>query len=144
MVVVASLANFLRTSSFTGVALIIALFIISAISTCVLPSPTARWSILSTIAVPVFMNNSMSPEFAQLIVRFGECMTIGLTPLLAYFTIYISYMEKYNKAESPINLMTTLKYQIIYGVSIGVILLLLTIAWYLIGLPLGIGGSIGI
>lgn len=143
-VIVASLTNLLGHSSFSGVALIVSLFLISAIGALFLPSSTARWAIISTTAIPCFMNNSLSPEFAQVIVRFGECMTIGITPLLAYFTIYISYMEKYNQSDNPINLFTTLRYQIIYGVSIGLILLVILLAWYFIGLPLGIGGSVGI
>ena len=143
-VIVASLTNLLGSSSFSGVALIVSLFFISALGTIFLPGSAARWSIISTAAIPCFMNNSLSPEFAQLIVRFGECMTIGITPLLAYFTIYISYMEKYNQSDNPINLFTTLKYQLVYGISIGLILLALLLAWYFIGLPLGIGGTVGI
>ena len=144
VVIVASLTKMMGNSSFSGIALIVFLFFISALGTLFVPSSSLRWMIISTVAVPTFMNNSLSPEFAQLIVRFGECMTIGLTPLLAYFTIYISYIQKYNQGESPINLFTTLRYQIIYGIAIGAILLLLIGAWYLIGLPLGIGGTIGI
>jgi len=88
------------------------------------------------------MNSSLSPEFAQVIARFGECMTIGLTPLLAYFTIYIAYLEKYNQGDNPIPLFRTLRYQIVYGLVIGVTLLLLLIGWYLIGIPIGINGYI--
>ena len=88
------------------------------------------------------MNNSLSPEFAQVIARFAECATIGLTPLLAYFTIYIAYLEKYNQGEEPISLFRTLKYQMPYSVCIGIFLLLLVIGWYLIGLPIGINGYI--
>ena len=143
-VVVASLTNLISNSSFSGIALIIMVFLVSAIGALFLPGSAARWAIISTAAVPVFMNNSISPEFAQLVARFGECSTIGLTPLLAYFTIYISYMEKYNQSETPINLFTTLKYQIVYGLVTGAILLLIALAWYFIGLPLGIGGSAGI
>ena len=88
------------------------------------------------------MNNSLSPEFAQVIMRFGECMTIGITPLLAYFTIYIAYLEKYNQQDNPISLFRTLKYQLVYGILIGGILLALVVGWYLIGIPIGINGFI--
>ena len=137
-----TLANFIGNSSFSGIVLIVALFIISAISTIVLTGSTSKWAIISTTTIPLFMNSSLSPEFAQVIVRFGECMTIGLTPLLAYFTIYISYLEKYNQQESPISLFRTLKYQIVYSVIVGLVLLALLIGWYLIGIPIGINGFI--
>ena len=88
------------------------------------------------------MNSSLSPEFAQTVARFGECMTLGLTPLLAYFTIYIAYIEKYNQNEKPISLFQTLKYQIPYSIYIGLILIALLLAFYLIGIPIGFGGTI--
>ena len=88
------------------------------------------------------MNSSLSPEFAQLVTRFGECMTLGLTPLLAYFTIYIAYIEKYNQDEKPISFFKTLKYQIPFSIYVGLLLLAILLAFYLIGIPLGIGGVI--
>ncbi len=137
-----TLANILESTSLSGIPLIIALFIISALSTTLLTNPTAKWAIISTTAIPTFMNNSLSPEFAQLIVRFGECATLALTPLLAYFTIYLAYIEKYNQNDESISLFRTLKYQIPYSIATAVILILLVIGWYLIGLPLGINGVI--
>ena len=142
VVVAASLTNLLEGATITGIPLIITLFIISAISTLFLTGSAAKWAIISSVAVPMFMNSSLSPEFAQIIARFGECMTIGLTPLLAYFTIYISYIQKYNQNEKPISLFRTLKYQIPFSVVTGVILVVLLITWYLVGLPLGINGTI--
>ncbi len=141
-VLTVTLTNFIGNSSFSGLSLIIALFLISAISTLFLTGSTSKWAIISTTAIPAFMNNSLSPEFAQVIMRFGECMTIGITPLLAYFTIYIAYLEKYNQQDNPISLFRTLKYQLVYGILIGGILLALVVGWYLIGIPIGINGFI--
>ncbi len=137
-----SLSNIIGNGSFSGVSLIIVLFLISAIATFFVTNPSLKWAIISTTAIPAFMNSSLSPEFAQLIARFGECATIGITPLLAYFTIYISYLEKYNQGDEPISLFRTLKYQIVYSAATGVVLLLLVLGWYLIGVPIGINGVI--
>ena len=137
-----SLANILGNISLSGIPLIISLFLIIAVATFYVPNAATKWAIVSTVAVPLFMNNSLSPEFAQVIARFAECATIGITPLLAYFTIYIAYLEKYNQNEEPISLFRTLKYQIPYSVGIGLFLLLLVIGWYLVGIPIGINGFI--
>ena len=142
VVVAASLTNLLEGATITGIPLIITLFVVSAISTLFLTGSAAKWAIISSVAVPMFMNSSLSPEFAQIIARFGECMTIGLTPLLAYFTIYISYIQKYNQNEKPISLFRTLKYQIPFSVVTGLVLIVLLVTWYLVGLPLGINGTI--
>lgn len=137
-----TLANIFNKMSLSGIPLIIGLFLIVAIATLFVPGSTAKWAIISTVAIPLFMNNSLSPEFAQVIARFAECTTTGLTPLLAYFTIYIAYLEKYNQNEEPISLFRTLKYQIPYGLCVGLFLLLLVIGWYLVGMPIGINGVI--
>ena len=141
-VLTVSLANLIGDLSLSGISLIIVLFLISAISTLFVTNSSVKWAIISTAAIPAFMNSSLSPEFAQVIARFGECATIGLTPLLAYFTIYIAYIEKYNQNNEPISLFRTLRYQISYSTIIGIVLLLLVIGWYLIGIPIGINGVI--
>ena len=86
-------ANLISTTSFTGIPLIILLFFISALSTLIMPSSIFRWSILSSTVVPVMMNSGISPEFAQVIFRAGESVTYSLTPVMAYFAIYLAYME---------------------------------------------------
>ena len=88
------------------------------------------------------MNVELSPEFAQTIFRFGESVTMGLTPLATYYVIYLAYLEKYNQNKKPINLFKTLRYQIPYSVAVAVILLGLLIVWYIVGFPLGVGGAI--
>ena len=139
--IVGNLANFISKSGFSGFTLIIAIFLVAAISTIVLPSSLSKWAILSGSIVPVAMNAGLSPEFSQIIFRYGECMTIGLTPLFAYFVIYLAYLEKYNQKSRPLSLFETLKYQIPYSLLSGLVLLIIIIVWYIIGLPIGFGAT---
>ncbi len=142
VVLVTTFTNIIGKGNLSGLILILALFIFVAISGIFLTNPVNKWAILSTTVVPAFMNGGLSPEFAQLVTRFAECSTIGLTPLLAYFVIYLAYIEKYNQSDKPVGLITTLKYQVRYGLIMGVVLLIIIIGWYLIGLPTGFGGSV--
>lgn len=139
-VITAGLANILTINGLGAFPLIIILFIISAIATIFLPNSTFKWGIMAGIAVPTLMNIGISPEFTQVIFRFGESVTMGLTPLMAYYIIYLAYLEKYNQDDKPINLFKTLKYQLPYSIVVGIILLALIIIWYIIGLPIGIHG----
>ena len=141
-VITVTLSNFIANSGFTGPTLIIALFIVSAISSLFLTSSISRWAIISTSAIPTFISCSLSPELAQVITRFGECATTGLTPILAYFFVYLAYIEKYNQNDKPISLFTVIKYQTKYALITGLVLLIILIGWYLIGMPIGIGGYI--
>jgi len=139
-VITAALANILTVESLSAFPLIIILFVISLVATLFLPNSTFKWAILSGIAVPTLMNVGVSPEFTQVIFRFGESVTMGLTPLMAYYVIYLAYLEKYNQDKKPINLFKTIKYQVPYSVTVGVLLLALLIVWFIIGLPIGING----
>lgn len=139
--IVANLANFISNSGFSGFTLIIAIFIITAISTLFLPSSLSKWAILAGAVVPVCMNAGISPEFSQIIFRFGECMAIGLTPIFAYYVIYLAYLEKYNQKSRPLSLFETLKYQIPYSLLTGFVLIVIIIIWYVIGMPIGLGAS---
>ena len=141
---VAALTNLLNAVEFSAIPLIILLFIIAAITTLVVPSSISKWAIISGVAIPVFMNAGLTPEFAQVVFRFGESMTMGLTPMLAYFVIYLAFLEKYNQSDKPLSLFRTLKYQLPYSLATGAILLLLLIVWYIIGLPIGISSWISL
>lgn len=138
-VIVTLLSNLINLTSFTGIPLIILLFIICAIAPILLPSSLLRWQIISGVAIPAFMEAGISPEFAQVIFRFGESVTIGLTPLFAYFIIYLALLEKYNQKEQPISLLKAIKLQLPYACLTFILLLTILIAWYIVGLPIGIG-----
>ena len=142
--IVAALTSLLSSIEFSALPLIILLFVIAAVTTIFVPSSISKWAIISGVAVPVFMNAGLSPEFAQVVFRFGESMTMGLTPMMAYFVIYLAFLEKYNQNEKPISLFTTLKYQLPYSLAVGAILLILLVIWYIIGLPIGISTWIGL
>lgn len=133
------LANIISTTKFTGLPLVLLIFILFAISTFLLPSSIHRWSILSPVAVPVLMNSGISSEFTQVIFRAAESVTYCLTPVMAYFVIYLAYMELYNQDKRGIGLFSSLKYMIPYALGTLCMWLIIIILWYLVGIPLGIG-----
>lgn len=140
-VIVTALSSLINNTSFTAIPLIVLLFFVSAIATLFVPSSISRWTILSGTTVPIFMNAGISPEFTQVIFRFGECTTLGLTPLFAYFVIYLALLEKYNQKSQPIHLFKAIKYQIPYCVVTLILLLTILLVWYIVGLPIGVGVS---
>lgn len=131
-------ANLINTCNFTGLPLIVLIFVLVAISSLFVPSSISKWSILSSSVVPTMMDAGFTPEFAQILFRFAECMTLNITPILAYFIVYLAFLEKYNQGVQKIKLFDAIKYQLSYTFIIGIALLLLIIVWYIVGIPLGI------
>ena len=143
-VIAISIANLIGKTSFTGLPLLLLLFIGSAVSTLFLPSSLTKWSIIATTAVPVVMNAGISPEFAQVVFRFGESAVLGLTPVFAYFIVYLAYLEKYSQDKKNIKMTQVIKLQVPYVLFSIALFLVLIIVWYIIGLPLGIHSGVSL
>ena len=140
MVVTAWLATLLEHLSLSGIPLIVVTLILIAIANLFLTSPTSKWMIFSPVVVPMFMQSNISPQFAQIIMRAGDSMTKGYTPLLASFVIYIGYLNIYNlQKEKPYTIRKSLQLITPYFLIISATWILIIIGWYLIGLPIGPG-----
>ena len=139
-IIVGYLANIFRVLSFQGLPLILLLFVVSLLATIVLPSSISKWAVLSPVVIPVFMNAGISPEFVQVIFRFGESVTMGLTPLMAYFVVYLAMLNLYAKEDDTIGLFKAIRFQIPYAVVTCFTLVAILVLWYVVGLPLGING----
>ena len=133
-------ANILGSVSFSALPLIIVSLVLIAIANIFVTTPSSKWQIFAPVMVPAMMQANISPQFAQFILRAGDSMTAGITPLLAAFAIYIGYLNIYNKDKSkPITIHQALAYVMPYFTIISISWILLTIGWYLIGLPIGPG-----
>ena len=89
------------------------------------------------------MNAGLSPEYATLVFRAGECVSYGLTPVMAYFVIYLAFMELYSTNDNE-GMFGSIKYIIPYSLGVLAMWLVIIILFYIIGLPLGIGAYPGL
>ena len=115
---------------------------VSIISTFFVPTSALKWEIMASPIVPIFLNAGLSAEFCQTVFRFGESVSIGLTPIFAYFVVYMAYLERYNQDKNFFGLRNAIKYQLPYSIATFVILLVIIIVWYILSLPLGFGGTV--
>ena len=140
MVLTTWLANILEHMSLSGLPLIIVTLLFIAVANFFLTSPTSKWMIFSPVVVPMFMQANISPQFAQIVMRVGDSMTKGFTPLLASFVIYIGYLNIYNlHKEKPYTIRKSLQMISPYFLIIAATWILLVVGWYIIGLPIGPG-----
>ena len=141
LVITAWLANLLEHLEFSGIPLIVVTLIIIALANLVLTSPTTKWMIFSPIVVPMFMQANISPQFAQVVMRIGNSMTNGFTPILASFVIYLGYLNVYNlNKKRPITIKKSLKMIAPYFLIISAAWILIVVGWYITGLPIGPSG----
>ena len=86
------------------------------------------------------MTAGFTPEFAQLIFTSASSIMYPLTPAMAYFVIYVSFMEKYEKDGT--GLVKSTKYLIPYSFAILAMWIVLILIWYFVGIPLGINSKV--
>lgn len=140
IMIIVGLANIVKMIPLSGLALLIVCIIIIAISTIFVPTSTTKWAIFAPMFIPLMMQQNISPQYAQFAFRASESMFKGITPLLAYFVVYVGYLNIYNRdKDKPITLRKSLAYMVPYAIVLSLTWLIILLAWYIIGLPLGPG-----
>ena len=141
--IVATLSELMDSLQLTGIVLIIFSFIIVMISSFFVPVASTKWAILSPVMVPMFMQSSFSPEFAQAVFRAADSSIKGVTPLFTYFVILIGFLEIYNtKKKNEISLIDAMGLMVPYTIAFSVLWLLVLIGFYILGLPLGFNAGV--
>ena len=136
------LANMLNYIEVTGIPLIVLTLLLIGISGLFLTSTAKKWYLFSPVVVPMFMQSNISPQFAQIVMRAGDSITKGFTPLLASFVLYIGYLNLYNlHKEKPYTIKKSMQLITPYFLLIAATWILLIVGWYILGLPIGPGVS---
>ena len=137
--IVSSLAELLNSVKISGLLLVILTFVIVAISTVFVPVASTKWAILSPVLVPLFMQSSLTPEFAQAVFRAADSSVRGVTPLFTYFVILIGFLQIYNKRKNDvISLTDAISLMAPYALAFSILWFIIILAFYIIGIPIGI------
>lgn len=138
-VISASLIELMSKVEFSGLPLIVTLFIFTVIIGIFITSTIDKWEMMAPLTVPLFMRANITPEFTQFIFKTADGIGKALTPIFPYYIILLGFVKKYNN-DRPISLFGAMRLILpIVLISIGVWLLII-IGFYVIGLPIGFSG----
>ncbi len=141
--VVASLTNWISELQLTGIVLVLVTFFLTLVSTLLVPVSSTKWAILAPIIVPMFMQSSLTPEFAQAVFRAADSSVKGITPLFTYFVILIGFLQIYNKKKNdPVTISRAISLMAPYTVAFTVLWLAIVIVFYTLGIPIGIATKV--
>ena len=101
-------------------------------------SASAKWALLAPIFVPMLMQLGYSPELTQAAYRVGDSSTNIITPLMPYFPLVVVFCQQYYK-KSGIGTLVSL--MLPYSISFLVLWTLYLVAFWLLGIPLGLQAS---
>lgn len=140
---VSMLANWIGNIELTGIVLILVTFFIIVISTILVPTAATKWAIFAPILVPMFMQSSLTPEFAQAVFRAADSAVKGITPLFTYFVILIGFLQIYNKKkDDTITIGRAISLMVPYTIAFTILWLMIVIIFYFLGIPIGIGTNV--
>lgn len=118
--------------------LVIAIVLLSAILNIFIGSASAKWALISTVFVPIFMGVGISPELTQASYRVGDSVTNAITPLNPYMVIMLVFMRRY---APQAGIGTVVSLMLPYTIAFLIAWTLLLGGWMALGLDLGPGGS---
>lgn len=131
-----NLITFMAGLQFSGIPLLIVLFIITILISIMIPSTITKWMLMSPLIVPLFMRSNITPDFTQFIFKIADGIGKSVTPLYIYFIIMLGFIQDYEK-NKKVTLFGTYKLILPTILIIAGLLMLIIVGWFVIGLPLG-------
>lgn len=117
---------------------IIGLIAMTGIVNLFIGSASAKWALLAPILVPLMMQLGVSPDLTQAAYRVGDSMTTIITPLMPYFPLIVVFCQRYVRAAG---IGTLASMMLPYSVVLAVFWTALLMAFWVLGIPLGLGAS---
>jgi aminobenzoyl-glutamate transport protein len=131
-------ADYLQTSGFTGIPLIVAFIVLVCSINFLIGSASAKWALLAPIFVPMFMKLNFSPFLTQAAYRVADSVTNCVSPLEPFMPFIIICAQRYDKKAG---LGTVISIMIPYAIFFLISWTLLLLALYALSLPLGPGAA---
>lgn len=132
-------AEFLQSLQITGVPLLIALILITAIINIFIAADSAKWAIMAPVFIPMFMQMGISPELTQVAYRVGDSATNIISPLMPFFPLIVAFAQKYGKDNG---VGTVVSLMLPYSIAILICWTIFFAIWYILGIPIGPGTSL--
>lgn len=141
LVISANIIDLVGSLQFSGLFLILTVFIAIVIISILIPYSADKWTYIAPVFIPLLMRANISPSFSQFIYNAADSVGKCFSPIYIYFLITIGFVYKYNK-EDNIGLFKTMKKIMpILAIAVATWAIIL-VGWYLIGFPIGINSSI--
>ena len=133
-------ANALREMALPIGVTLAGIVLLSSLVNLLVGSASAKWALIGTIMVPMLMQLGVSPDLTQAAYRIGDSSTNIITPLMPYFPLIVVFCRRYVK-DSGIGTLVAL--MLPYSIALLVTWTALLLAFWGLGIPLGVGSTYG-
>lgn len=140
-VAAAEMAGMLERANIPALALLVLLILVIVVLNIILPGVVPKWAIFAPVFIPIFVRLGITPQTVLAAYRVGDSPTNVITPLMVYLPFIVTVAQRYQK---DAGLGTIVALMIPYTVFIIVAWILLFVAWFALGLPLGPGYPVSV
>jgi aminobenzoyl-glutamate transport protein len=133
-------AELIAESQLSVPVLLVAILLLTASINLAVGSASAKWAMLAPVLVPMLMLLGISPEMTTAAFRMGDSVTNIITPLMVYFPLVLTFCQRWQPEFGMGSLMATMLPFSVAFLGAGI---LMTVAWALLGVPLGPNAPVG-
>jgi aminobenzoyl-glutamate transport protein len=130
------LAEWLESAGIGALPLLIGLIVVIMLLDIIIPGLVPKWAIFAPIFIPLFVQLGVPPQTGLAAYRVADSPLNTITPLMVYLPFMVTVAQRY-QPEAGIG--TIIALMLPYVVIVAVVWILLFIAWFVLGLPLGPG-----
>jgi len=128
-------ADFLKSMALPGQVTIVGIIILTSFVNLFIGSASAKWALIAPIMVPMLMQVGISPDLTQAAYRVGDSVSNIITPLMPYFPLVVVFCQRYVKNTG---IGTLVSMMLPYTVFFAIIWTIFLIAYWMLGIPLGL------
>ncbi|UUU24190.1 AbgT family transporter [Streptomyces sp. DSM 40750] len=129
-------AETLRDLRLDGWTVLVGIAVLITLMNLLITSGSALWALAAPVFIPMLMLIGIEPETTQAVYRVADSVTNCVTPMSPYFVMALGFVQQYRKSAG---IGTLASFTIPIAAVVWVVWIAFFVAWYLLGLPFGIG-----
>jgi aminobenzoyl-glutamate transport protein len=135
-VLAVTMAGWLEQANIGVVPLLIGFILVICLLDLIIPGAMPKWAIFAPVFVPLFVRLGVAPQTVLAAYRVGDSPMNVITPLMVYFPFIVMVAQRYQK---DVGIGTIISLMLPYTVIVLILWIILFVAWFLLGIPLGPG-----
>jgi aminobenzoyl-glutamate transport protein len=139
-VIAVGLADWLEQAGIGALPLLVGMILVIVLLDFIMPGLVPKWAIFAPIFVPLFIQLGVGPQTVLAAYRVGDSPVNVITPLMVYLPFVVTIAQRYQK---DAGIGTIIALLLPYTIILLGAWIVLYIAWFLVGIPLGPGYPVG-
>jgi aminobenzoyl-glutamate transport protein len=131
-----ALAEALEAAGIGALPLLIGMILVIMLLDIVIPGVIPKWAIFAPIFIPLFIQLGVPPQTGLAAYRLADSPFNVVTPLMVYLPFMVTVAQRYQK---DAGVGTIIALMLPYVAVLAVAWVLLFVAWFALGIPLGPG-----